>query len=93
MEAEFGGISYGHHGHYAGLDGICDDEIGGVRDTASHIEADDEEALSADFSDGFFDVTAHEGAGENEGTGAGQAGDSADGVGKGLFTDKRDGID
>ena len=36
---ELGGVRDGHHGHYAALHRVADDEVGGVRDAAGHVEA------------------------------------------------------
>ena len=93
MNAKFGGFRDGHDGHDAGLNGVGDDEIGGVGDASGHVETDDEEALGADLADGLFDFAAHEGTGEDEGAGPREAGDGADGVGEGPFTDEWDGVD
>src|SRR5208283_5536819 len=90
---ELGGVGDGHDGHDAGLDGVGDDEIGGVGNGTGHVETDDQQALGADLADSGLDVAAHQRTGQDQGAGAGQAGDGADGVGQGLLTYKGDGID
>jgi len=53
------------------------------------FQTDDKQALRADLADGGFNVAAHQRAGQDEGAGARQAGDGADGVGEGLLADER----
>src|ERR1035441_430282 len=92
LEGEFGGVGDGHHGHDAGLHGVGDHQVGGVGNTAGHVQADDQKALAADFADGHFDFSAHQRSGQHQRFGAWQPGHGADGIGQFLFAHQRDGV-
>jgi predicted NACHT family NTPase len=77
---ELGCVGYGHDRHDAGLNRVGDDEIGGLRDAAGHVQADHQQALRSDFADGALDLAAHQGTGQHQGAGARQAGFGAHSV-------------
>ena len=59
-DVEAGCVRDRHHGHDAGLNGIGDNQIGGIGHAPSHIQADDEQPLRADLANRRFDVSAHQ---------------------------------
>src|SRR5215212_9731837 len=39
----------GHHGHYAGLDRVADDEVGSIRDATGHVQREHDDAFVTDL--------------------------------------------
>src|SRR5215813_12050244 len=93
VDRELGRVGDQHHRHYTSLQGVADDEVRDLDDRAGHVRADDYDAGLLDLSHRLCDVAAHQRAGQDEDTGAVQAGYGANRAGQALLADERDRVD
>src|ERR1700758_3267659 len=55
LNGELRRLRNGHHRHHARLNGIGDDEVGGLRNASRHVQADDKQTLSSHIANSLLD--------------------------------------
>jgi len=86
-------ISHQHDRHHTGLHRVGDDQVGGVRNRARHVGADDDDPRLTDLAHRVGDVAAHQRARKHQHPRAMQPGNRSHCVCQLLLANQRDRVD